>query len=327
MTKQIRINRLVIGWSCLLVLAIIMSLFIGSTGIMWPINNPLDWTIFYEIRIPRTLLALIAGMGLVLSGHIYQTILNNPLADSFTLGLASGATFGSAFAVFIGLSLWFVPLLSIIFSLLTLIIVVFVTETLVKSFHIATMILSGIFIGSFFSAALYILILLKPDKVNSMISYLFGSVANAESTTVIITGSVTAVCICLLLSMSHYIKLLQLGDEKAITLGLNVRIVSWFCLLVAAIMTAVIISFTGIIGFIGMVIPQIVRRVYHVPMYIQMILNILIGGTILIIADTIGRILISPVQIPVGVVLSIIAIPVMMYLMITEQHHKDNPNK
>ncbi|MEN3967555.1 iron chelate uptake ABC transporter family permease subunit, partial [Mammaliicoccus sciuri] len=88
---------------------------------------------FYKLRVPRTLLALIAGMGLVMSGHIYQTILNNPLADSFTLGLASGATFGSALAVFLGVSIWFVPLFSIFFSMLTLIIIVLVTETMVKT--------------------------------------------------------------------------------------------------------------------------------------------------------------------------------------------------
>src|SRR5690606_8208599 len=151
-------------------------------------DNQLEWTIFYKLRVPRTLLALIAGMGLVMSGHIYQTILNNPLADSFTLGLASGATFGSALAVFIGVSIWFVPLFSIFFSLLTLIVVVLITETMVKTFHVATMILSGIFIGAFFSSALYILLLLKPDKVNSMVSYMFGSVSSAEKITVEITG-------------------------------------------------------------------------------------------------------------------------------------------
>lgn len=277
---------------------------------------------FYKLRVPRTLLALIAGMGLVMSGQIYQTILNNPLADSFTLGLASGATFGSALAVFIGVSIWFVPLFSIFFSLLTLIVVVLITETMVKTFHVATMILSGIFIGAFFSSALYILLLLKPDKVNSMVSYMFGSVSSAERITVEITGIVTLICILILFMMSHYIKMIQLGEDKATTLGVNVRLISWTCLLLAAIMTAVIISFTGIIGFIGMIVPQVVRRVYKVPINVQMMLNLLIGGALLLIADTIGRIIISPIQIPVGIILSIIAIPIMMYLMITEQRKK-----
>ncbi|MCY1050536.1 FecCD family ABC transporter permease, partial [Mammaliicoccus sciuri] len=191
-----------------------ISLFVGSTGITWKFDNQLEWTIFYKLRVPRTLLALIAGMGLVMSGQIYQTILNNPLADSFTLGLASGATFGSALAVFIGVSIWFVPLFSIFFSLLTLIVVVLITETMVKTFHVATMILSGIFIGAFFSSALYILLLLKPDKVNSMVSYMFGSVSSAEKITVEITGIVSLICILILFMMSHYIKMIQLGEDK-----------------------------------------------------------------------------------------------------------------
>ncbi|MCJ0966817.1 FecCD family ABC transporter permease [Mammaliicoccus sciuri] len=323
MTKNHNVYRHVVIWFLVLLFAIGISLFVGSTGITWKFDNQLEWTIFYMLRVPRTLLALIAGMGLVMSGQIYQTILNNPLADSFTLGLASGATFGSALAVFIGVSIWFVPLFSIFFSLLTLIVVVLITETMVKTFHVATMILSGIFIGAFFSSALYILLLLKPDKVNSMVSYMFGSVSSAEKITVEITGIVTLICILILFMMSHYIKMIQLGEDKATTLGVNVRLISWTCLLLAAIMTAVIISFTGIIGFIGMIVPQVVRRVYKVPINVQMILNLLIGGALLLIADTVGRIIISPIQIPVGIILSIIAIPIMMYLMITEQRKKE----
>ncbi|WP_204176367.1 FecCD family ABC transporter permease [Mammaliicoccus sciuri] len=323
MTKNHNVYRHVVVWFLVLLFAIGISLFVGSTGITWKFDNQLEWTIFYKLRVPRTLLALIAGMGLVMSGQIYQTILNNPLADSFTLGLASGATFGSALAVFIGVSIWFVPLFSIFFSLLTLIVVVLITETMVKTFHVATMILSGIFIGAFFSSALYILLLLKPDKVNSMVSYMFGSVSSAEKITVEITGIVTLICILILFMMSHYIKMIQLGEDKATTLGVNVRLISWTCLLLAAIMTAVIISFTGIIGFIGMIVPQVVRRVYKVPINVQMMLNLLIGGALLLIADTVGRIIISPIQIPVGIILSIIAIPIMMYLMITEQRKKE----
>ncbi|CAG7914785.1 enterobactin ABC transporter permease [Mammaliicoccus sciuri] len=323
MTNNHKVYRHVVIWFLVLLFAIGISLFVGSTGITWKFDNQLEWTIFYKLRVPRTLLALIAGMGLVMSGQIYQTILNNPLADSFTLGLASGATFGSALAVFIGVSIWFVPLFSIFFSLLTLIVVVLITETMVKTFHVATMILSGIFIGAFFSSALYILLLLKPDKVNSMVSYMFGSVSSAEKITVEITGIVSLICILILFMMSHYIKMIQLGEDKATTLGVNVRLISWTCLLLAAIMTAVIISFTGIIGFIGMIVPQVVRRVYKVPINVQMFLNLLIGGALLLIADTVGRIIISPIQIPVGIILSIIAIPIMMYLMITEQRKKE----
>lgn len=323
MTNNHKVYRHVVICFLVLLFAIGISLFVGSTGITWKFDNQLEWTIFYKLRVPRTLLALIAGMGLVMSGQIYQTILNNPLADSFTLGLASGATFGSALAVFIGVSIWFVPLFSIFFSLLTLIVVVLITETMVKTFHVATMILSGIFIGAFFSSALYILLLLKPDKVNSMVSYMFGSVSSAEKITVEITGIVSLICILILFMMSHYIKMIQLGEDKATTLGVNVRLISWTCLLLAAIMTAVIISFTGIIGFIGMIVPQVVRRVYKVPINVQMFLNLLIGGALLLIADTVGRIIISPIQIPVGIILSIIAIPIMMYLMITEQRKKE----
>lgn len=323
MTKNHKVYHHVVIWFLVLLFAIGISLFVGSTGITWKFDNQLEWTIFYKLRVPRTLLALIAGMGLVMSGQIYQTILNNPLADSFTLGLASGATFGSALAVFIGVSIWFVPLFSIFFSLLTLIVVVLITETMVKTFHVATMILSGIFIGAFFNSALYILLLLKPDKVNSMVSYMFGSVSSAEKITVEITGIVSLICILILFMMSHFIKMIQLGEDKATTLGVNVRLISWTCLLLAAIMTAVIISFTGIIGFIGMIVPQVVRRVYKVTINVQMILNLLIGGALLLIADTVGRIIISPIQIPVGIILSIIAIPIMMYLMITEQRKKE----
>src|SRR5699024_11826568 len=126
-TNQSSHFKYILIWFLVLLLSVAVSLFIGSTGITWKFDNQLEWTIFYKLRVPRTLLALIADMGLVMSGHIDQTLLNNPLADSFKLGLANSAKYAIALAVFLGVSNCFVPLFSLFFIILSLLIILFFT--------------------------------------------------------------------------------------------------------------------------------------------------------------------------------------------------------
>lgn len=302
-------------WLIILIITFILSIVWG----LWGLNHAMAQTILLEVRIPRVVEALLAGIGLTLAGQMFQTLLNNPLADSFTLGLASGATFGSGLAVILGLGFLFIPLLSMIFSLITLILVILITSIMSRGYPTRSLILAGIMIGALFNALLYVLIIFNERKMNNIVNYMFGGFSSAEYNEIYYIGLVLILCIIILYSLMPRIKLLQLGEMRAQSLGIKSRNLTYTVLFISSILTATIVSFVGVIGFIGMVIPQLIRRYYvGYSLGIQMTLNIIIGGTVMVIADWFGGIILQTYQIPASIVLALIGIPVLFYLMVTQ---------
>ena len=302
-------------WIVFIIISLLLSLFWG----LGDISDTLSQTILYQVRIPRTLQALLAGVGLTLAGHMFQTLLNNPLADSFTLGLASGATFGSGLAVVIGVSFIWLPIFSVLFSIMTLILVIVLTSVMSRGYPVRTLILAGIMIGALFNAFLYVLIIFNQEKMNNIVNYMFGGFSSAEYNEVIYIGIVLSIGMIILSSLVSKIKILQLGDLRAQSLGLNVRSVTYSVLLIASIITAVIVAYVGVIGFIGMVIPQLVRRSRaHYNLRQQMLLNIVIGGTIMVLSDWLGSVVLDPFQVPASIILALLGIPVLFYIMATQ---------
>lgn len=302
-------------WIVFIIISLLLSLFWG----LGDISDTLSQTILYQVRIPRTLQALLAGVGLTLAGHMFQTLLNNPLADSFTLGLASGATFGSGLAVVIGVSFIWLPIFSVLFSIMTLILVIALTSVMSRGYPVRTLILAGIMIGALFNAFLYVLIIFNQEKMNNIVNYMFGGFSSAEYNEVIYIGIVLSIGMIILLSLVSKIKILQLGDLRAQSLGLNVRSVTYSVLLIASIITAIIVAYVGVIGFIGMVIPQLVRRSRaHYNLRQQMLLNIVIGGTIMVLSDWLGSVVLDPFQVPASIILALLGIPVLFYIIATQ---------
>ena len=298
---------------------LIISMLLSMLWNIGNINEALSQSILFQVRVPRTLQALLAGIGLTLAGHMFQTLLNNPLADSFTLGLASGATFGSGIAVVLGLSFLWLPVFSVIFSVITLITVISLTTAMSKGYPIRTLILSGIMIGALFNAFLYVLIIFNQQKMNNIVNYMFGGFSSAEYNEVIYIGITLFIGIIVLCSLIPKIKILQLGHLKGTSLGLNVQSLTYCVLLIASLITAVIVAYVGIIGFIGMIIPQLVRRQgQQFNLGQQMVLNMCIGGIVMVMSDWLGSILLSPFEIPASIILALLGIPVLFYIMITQ---------
>ena len=307
--------KVILIWTLILIVTILMSL-------MWQIgdlSDPFNQTILLKVRLPRLLEALLAGATLTLAGQMFQTVLNNPLADSFTLGLASGATLGSGLALFLGLSFLWIPFFSIGFSLITLIIVLSLTMALSTGYPVRVLILLGLMIGALFNALLYILILIKPQKLNTVANYLFGGFASAEVENVIMIAIVLAFAVMDLGLLLRPIKLLQLGELKGQSLGLNVQRMTFMVLTIASIMTAVVVAYVGIIGFIGMIVPQLIRRYYwRFELGMQMVLNIIIGAIVMALADFIGSVVIHPIQVPASIIMSLLGIPVLCYILLSQ---------
>ncbi len=307
--------RSVIIWLFILILSMSLSL----SWDVGKLDDVFNQTILFQVRLPRLLEAMLTGAVLTLAGQVYQIVLNNPLADSFTLGLASGASLGSGIALFLGLSfLWF-PIFSIIFSLITLLLVLSVSAMLAKGYPVQMLILTGLLLGALLNALLYLLVLINPKKMNPIASYLFGGFASAEYQDVMIISLIASVAIIVLFLMQKGIKLLQVGELKSQSLGLNVQQVTYIVLIVASIMTAVVVAYVGVIGFIGMIIPQLIRKFYwRYQIGIQMLLNIIIGAVVMIMADFIGSTMIQPIQIPVGIVMALLGVPVLFYILIKQ---------
>ena len=307
--------KVILIWTLILTVTILMSL-------MWQIgdlSDPFNQTILLKVRLPRVLEALLTGATLTLAGQMFQTVLNNPLADSFTLGLASGATFGSGLALFLGLSFLWIPFFSIGFSLITLIIVLSLTMALSTGYPVRVLILLGLMIGALFNALLYILILIKPQQLNTVANYLFGGFASAEIENDIMIAIVLALSVIGLGLLLRPIKLLQLGELKGQSLGLNVQRMTFMVLTIASVITAIVVAYVGIIGFIGMIVPQLIRRYYwRYELGMQMVLNIIIGAIVMALADFIGSIVIHPIQIPASIIMALLGIPVLSYILLSQ---------
>ena len=309
-----RIQSIVI-WLIILLISVLVSLCwdLGS------LNDAFNQTILLKVRLPRVLEAMLTGATLTIAGHMFQTILNNPLADSFTLGLASGASLGSGLALFLGLSFLWVPFFSIAFSLITLVLVLGLTVILSRGYPIRVLIILGLMIGALFNALLYMLVLINPRKMNSIANYLFGGFASAEYHDVIIIALTMIVAMVILFSMKNGIKLLQVGELKSQSLGLNVQNVMFIVLAVSSMITAVVVAYVGIIGFIGMIVPQLLRRFYwQYELGTQMVLNLIVGSTVMVVADFIGGTMIQPVQIPASIIMALLGVPVLFYILFTQ---------
>ena len=309
-----RIRSIVI-WLIILLISVLVSLCwdLGS------LNDAFNQTILLKVRLPRVLEAMLTGATLTIAGHMFQTILNNPLADSFTLGLASGASLGSGLALFLGLSFLWVPFFSIAFSLITLVLVLGLTVILSRGYPVRVLIILGLMIGALFNALLYMLVLINPRKMNSIANYLFGGFASAEYHDVIIIALTMIVAMFILFSMKNGIKLLQVGELKSQSLGLNVQNVMFIVLAVSSMITAVVVAYVGIIGFIGMIVPQLLRRFYwQYELGTQMVLNLIVGSTVMVVADFIGGTMIQPVQIPASIIMALLGVPVLFYILFTQ---------
>lgn len=307
--------RSIVIWLIILLISVLVSLWwdLGS------LNDAFNQTILLKVRLPRVLEAMLTGATLTIAGHMFQTILNNPLADSFTLGLASGTSLGSGLALFLGLSFLWVPFFSIAFSLITLVLVLGLTVILSRGYPIRVLIILGLMIGALFNALLYMLVLINPRKMNSIANYLFGGFASAEYHDVIIIALTMIVAMVILFSMKNGIKLLQVGELKSQSLGLNVQNVMFIVLAVSSMITAVVVAYVGIIGFIGMIVPQLLRRFYwQYELGTQMVLNLIVGSTVMVVADFIGGTMIQPVQIPASIIMALLGVPVLFYILFTQ---------
>jgi iron complex transport system permease protein len=276
-------------------------------------------TILWNIRLPRTALIALIGAALAGSGAAYQGLFRNPLADPYLIGVASGAGLGAIVAMSIkwpytALGLLAVPLAAFLTSLLT-VYLVYTIAHVGGSVPTTNLILAGVAVSSFAVSLTSFLMLRSTGEVRRAIGWLLGGVSLVSWDATLALIPYLAIGLTALIFSGYALNLLQFGDDQATQLGLNVRRAKFIIIVAASLVTAGAVSFAGIIGFVGLIVPHIVRIWWGVDYRRLIPLSILGGAAVLLFADVLARVVLAPQELPVGIVTALAGAPFFLWVL------------
>ncbi len=305
-----------------------LSLAIGSVFIppaeLWRVirgvpSSDTFRTILWDIRLPRTALIALVGAALAGSGAAYQGLFRNPLADPYLIGVASGAGLGAIIAMSIKwpyttLGLLAVPLAAFITSLLT-VYLVYTIAHIGGSVPTTNLILAGVAVSSFAVSLTSFLMLRSTGEVRRAIGWLLGGVSLVSWGATLALIPYLAIGLTTLVLTGYALNLLQFGDDQATQMGLNVRRAKFIIIVAASLVTAAAVSFAGIIGFVGLIVPHIVRMWWGVDYRRLIPLSILGGASVLLFADVLARVVLVQQELPVGIVTALAGAPFFLWVL------------
>lgn len=310
------------GWIAVvlsLLFSFLIALCVGPVRFSLLEMSATEKTILFNLRLPRSLSAFFVGGGLALSGAIFQGLFRNPLADSYLLGISSGASLGAAAALVLGLTsplanFTAVSVFSFIGSLLALALVLYFGSRN-GQFSVFRLLLSGLGVGLFISSLVAVLMLMAEEQLKALIFFFLGGFSTSTWDTAWISlacvpaGAVTA---CF---FARELNVLLLGEETAKSSGINTRRIQLLYAVLAAFLTSVSVSVAGLIGFVGLIVPHMIRILFGADHRTLFPLTFLTGGVFLVLCDTAARIVMAPAELPVGIVTSLVGAPLFLYLL------------
>jgi iron complex transport system permease protein len=280
--------------------------------------------ILLQVRLPRIILAFLVGGALAAVGAALQALLRNPLADPYVLGISSGAALGGATAILLGFGTTLfgisaVPLFAFLGGLLS-IMLVYRIAAVYHHLPVHTLLLAGVILNAIFSALImFITSIVDPNRSFGIMAWLMGSLTGPALSPLAGLAVYVTVGGVLLLRQSRALNLLAVGEEAARSLGVEVERVKKIIFLIAALLTGAAVSVSGMIGFVGMVVPHGVRLVIGSDHRLSLPASALVGGMALTLADTVARTVMAPAEIPVGVVTALIGGPIFIYLLMARK--------
>ena len=301
------------------IIQIIMSKLFGFISLDQ--IDPMFSSIVLNIRLPRVILAGIVGASLAIAGAAFQGLLRNPLADPYTLGVSSGASLGAVLTLFFNLSIpiigsFTLPLLSILFSWVTIFLVLAFARKIERSMRVETIILTGIIFSSFLGAIISLMIALTGDELRQIIGWLLGSVSMRGWEYIKIILPFFVLGSVILIFNTKELNAMSFGEERAHHLGVNVQRRKLMILTAGSILTGAAVAVSGTIGFVGLVIPHLSRLVWGPDHRHLLPLSIITGSGFLILADLISRTIISPTELPIGVITALFGAPVFALILL-----------
>ncbi|MFA5316522.1 MAG: iron chelate uptake ABC transporter family permease subunit [Dehalococcoidales bacterium] len=286
------------------------------------VEIPRTWTdaletIILEIRLPRVILAGLVGAALATSGATYQGLFRNPLADPYLIGVAQGAALGAVIGFLLpagSQSILLVPLFAFIGALLSTFIV-YNLARVGKILPMTTLILAGVALGALLGSVVSYLIISSGDKIHGIMFWLMGSFSLSHWSEVWLVLPCVVVGTAVILLFARQLNVMQLDEEQAQHLGINVERLKLILLTVAVLITAAAVSFVGIIGFVGIIIPHAVRLLWGADHRLLLPLSVIAGAIFLILADLVARTILAPTEVPIGVITALIGAPFFFYLL------------
>ena len=307
--------------SLIALLASLFALAIGSVTIapseLWQVvqgdGSTLHRTLVFELRLPRTLAAFATGGLLAVAGALMQVLLRNPLADPYVLGLSGGAAVGALLAMLTGLSALLISGAAFAGAMLAMVLV-FALAHGTGSWTASRLLLTGVVVAAGWGAVITLMLALTPSyKLPGMLYWLMGDVSYARTPWPAVIMLIVAIMV--VLPLARNLNVLARGPMQAAALGVSVRPLEWTIYVLASLLTATAVTTAGSIGFVGLIVPHMLRLLLGNDQRIILPASALAGGTLLVLADTLARTVIAPEQLPVGVITALLGVPTFLYLL------------
>ncbi len=294
---------------------IVLGIFTGPVRIAFSEIFSERYFDILRLRFFRMILAVIAGAGLSLSGMILQGVLRNPLAEPYVLGVSSGSSLGAIIALIFLPAALAVNGLAFLGGILT-IILVYNLARIDSKLSSENMIISGVLVNALFSSILMFFIAhSSSSKIHSIMWWLLGNLQIYRSSQLVISGAVIAAGIIFAMIFSKELNALSLGDEEAMHLGVDIGRIKKLLLAISALVTSVIVSMCGIIGFVGLMIPHITRKLVGPDHRTLVPASVLTGAAFLLLCDLVSRIVMAPQEMPIGVITAFVGVPFFIYVL------------
>lgn len=292
-----------------------------SAGVNYCLGKPTGLStefeiILFSIRLPRAILALAAGAALSVAGTALQALLRNPLAEPYVLGVSSGAALGAVLAIIFAESFPIgQPLGAFLGAALTILIVYMLGQGK-QGTSTDRLILAGVITTSFLWAAIiFLLTVASSSKLKGIAFWLMGDLSSSNNRLLAVTLLIDAVAIGVIFLLSRSLNLLIVGEESALSLGVSVERVKVIIYLLASLLTGATVAVVGSIGYIGLIVPHIIRMAFSSDHRLLVPASALLGASLLLLADTLARTVIAPRELPVGAITALVGAPIFVYLL------------
>jgi iron complex transport system permease protein len=313
--------------AALAAVALLAAVRLGAVPLTWRqvidgmrgTADPTTVAIVRRLRLPRAVLAAMVGGALAASGATFQALLRNPLAEPYILGISGGAAVGAVFAIALGGALasgGVVAVCALGGALLAIVLVFRIAAVAGRALDTRILLLSGVVVGAFFNACILLaLTFASSDAFRSAVFWMMGSFSGATWRNVGVLGAAMLACFAVLAALARPLNLLAVGEETAAYLGTRVERTKLLAYGTASLLTAAAVAVSGVIGFVGLVVPHVVRLLWGGDHRFLLPASVLLGAAFLVLADTLARTAAAPTELPVGVVTAFVGVPFFIYLL------------
>ncbi|MGH2332333.1 FecCD family ABC transporter permease [Thermoanaerobacter mathranii] len=278
--------------------------------------------IILNLRLPRVIESAVVGMGLSVVGAFFQGLLRNPMADPYVLGISSGAAFGATIAIILGFGIFGLSFMAFVTSLMTVFFVYTISRTGTRV-SMTTMLLAGIAISAFMSAIISLMMLLNHDEFSRIVFWTMGGFSLINWNSVVFTTPIIVIGSFVMYVFSRDVNAILTGEEVAEHLGVNTELVKKIILVTGSLVTATAVSVGGIIGFVGLIVPHISRLIVGPDNRVLVPFSAISGAIFLTFADLLARVILKPMEIPIGIITAAFGGPFFLYLLIKSKQKSE----